>query len=416
MRRQLVLASLIFLLLLSHFASAQDSSNEAEISAAPLLKVWLPAPLISDESGDAYQLLSEHTTEFSASNNIDATYRIKDVGKLGGIVASIRAGKEVAPEALPDVALIRRRDFGAALASEYLQSLESLFSSSLLNDLDDGVEFGQIPLESGLSLYGLPYFFDLLHSVYTQPGAAARNWLSFDDMLSDEVAFLFPAARANGLNQTFYLQYLAAGGMTPDDGVMTINEDALLTVLEFYDVFEQRGLITADVLTYQSPAAYAADFANQLERPQLAIFNASEYLAMIDQQAINVVAGEIPTADGNGSSILNGWLWVIVTPDRGRQALAARFLEWMMEPAFHAEFSRALYHLPSQPAILDQSLPPAADSQFFSELLRSAALPLPEGEGGTAPRLMQEALAHVLHGDLSAAEATRQVVEQLAVR
>ena len=416
MRRLFLQASVILLLLSSTLASAQDSSNPAESSAAPLLKVWLPAPLISDESGDAYQLLSEHTAEFSASNNIDASYRIKDVGRIGGIVASIRAGKEVAPEALPDVALIRRRDFGAALASEYLQSLESLFSSSLLNDLDDGVEFGQIPLDSGLSLYGLPYFFDLLHSVYTQPGAAARNLLSFDDILSDEVAFLFPAARANGLNQTFYLQYLAAGGMTPDDGVMTINEDALLTVLEFYDVLVQRGLITADVLTYQSPAAYAADFANQLERPQLAIFNASEYLAMIDQQAINVVAGEIPTADGNGSSILNGWLWVIVTPDRGRQALAARFLEWMMEPAFHAEFARALYHLPSQLAILDQSLPPNADSQFFAELLQSAALPLPEGEGGTAPRLMQEALAHVLHGDLSAAEATRQVVEQLAER
>lgn len=416
MRRLFLQASVILLLLTSTLASAQDSSNPAESSAAPLLKVWLPAPLISDESGDAYQLLSEHSAEFSASNNIDASYRIKDVGRIGGIVASIRAGKEVAPEALPDVALIRRRDFGAALASEYLQSLESLFSSSLLNDLDDGVEFGQIPLDSGLSLYGLPYFFDLLHSVYTQPGAAARNLLSFDDMLSDEVNFLFPAARANGLNQTFYLQYLAAGGMTPDDGVMTINEDALLTVLEFYDVLVQRGLITADVLTYQSPAAYAADFANQLDRQQLAIFNASEYLAMIDQQAINVVAGAIPTADGNGSSILNGWLWVIVTPDRGRQALAARFLEWMMEPAFHAEFARALYYLPSQPAILDQSLPPAADSQFFAELLQSAALPLPEGEGGTAPRLMQEALAHILHGDLSAAEATRQVVEQLAER
>ena len=51
--------------------------------------------------------------------------------------------------------------------------------------------------------------------------------LSFDDMLSGEVAFLFPAARANGLNQTFYLQYLAAGGVTPDDGVMSVNEDAL---------------------------------------------------------------------------------------------------------------------------------------------------------------------------------------------
>lgn len=416
MRRQSFLVLLMLLLLSSPFARAQDNSNEPESSPAPVLKVWLPAPLISDESGNAYQLLSEHTAEFSASNNIEATYRIKEVGKIGGIVASIRAGKEVAPEALPDVALIRRRDFGPALASEYLQSLETLFSSSLLNDLDDGVEFGQIPLESGFSLYGLPYFFDLLLSVYTQPPGAARDLLSFDDMLSDEVAFLFPAARTNGLNQTFYMQYLAAGGMIPDDGVMSVNEDALMTVLEFYDVLVQRDLISADVLTYQSPAAYAADFSNHLDRPQLAIFNASDYLAMIDRQAINIVAAEIPTADGNGSSILNGWLWVIVTPDRGRQALVARFLEWMMEPAFHAEFARALYHLPAQPAILDQSLPAAADSQFFSELLESAALPLPEGEGGTAPRLMQEALDHVLHGDISAAEATRQVLEQLAER
>lgn len=416
MRRQILLLPLLLLLLSSLIVSAQDDSNEAASSAAPQLKVWLPAPLISDESGNAYQLLSDHTAEFSASNNIGAKFRIKDVGKIGGIVASIRAGKEVAPAALPDVALIRRRDFGPTLAVESLQSLESLFSSSLLNDLDDNVEFGQIPLEGRLSLYGLPYFFDLLLSVYTQPQTSAGNLLSFDDMLSDEVAFLFPAARTNGLNQTFYLQYLAAGGMTSDAGVISVNEDALMTVLDFYDVLVQKDLISADVLTYQSPSAYAADFANSLDRPQLAIFKASDYLAMIDQQAINVVAAEIPTADGNGSSILNGWLWVIVTPDRGRQALVARFLEWMMEPAFHADFARALYHLPTQPAILDQSLPAAADTQFFSELLQRAALPLPEGEGGTAPRLMQEALVHVLHGDVSAAEATRQVLQQLAER
>lgn len=416
MRRQIQLLALILCLLASSLARAQDNSTEADDNTAAQLKVWLPAPLISDESGNAYQLLIEHSAKFAASNNIEATYRIKDVGKVGGIVASIRAGKEVAPAALPDVALIRRRDFGPALASEYLQSLESLFSSSLLNDLDDSVEFGQLPLESGLSLYGLPYFFDLLLSVYTQPQGAERNSLSFEDMISGQVTFLFPAARTNGLNQTFYLQYLAAGGMTPDEGLMSVNQSALQTVLEFYDVLAKSDLITADVLTYQSPAAYAADFANHLDRPQLAIFNASDYLAMIDQQVSSVVAAQIPTADANGSSILTGWLWVIVTPDLGRQALVARFLEWMMEPAFHAAFARALYHLPTQPDILDQSLPPAADSQFFSELLQSAALPLPEGEAGTAPRLMQEALVHVLHGDVSAAEATRQVLEQLAER
>ena len=416
MRRRFLLASLILLTLGMPVASAQDDPIEPTSSAASQLKVWLPAPLISDESGAAYQLLSEHTAAFAASNNIEAIYRIKDVGKVGGIVASIRAAKEVAPEALPDVALIRRQDFGQGLAIEYLQSLETLFSSSLLNDLDDGVEFGQIPLDSGPALYGLPYFFDLLLSVYTRAPGPAPGPIRFDDMLADEVAFLFPAARANGLNPTFFLQYLAAGSMTPDGGVMSVNEDALRTVLEFYEALARRGLISADVLTYQSPAAYAADFANTLDRPQLAIFNASDYLAMIDRQTINVSAAKIPTADGNGSSILNGWLWVIATPDRSRQALVARFLEWMMEPAFHADFARTLYHLPSQPAVLDQSLPAAADSLFFNELLSSAALPLPEGEGGTAARLMQEALAQVLHGDVTAAEATRQALAQLAER
>ena len=416
MRRRFLLASLILQLIASPLASAQDDPIATASVAVPQLKVWLPAPLISDESGDAFQLLNEHSAEFSASNNIEAVYRIKDVGKVGGIVASIRAAKEVAPEALPDVALIRRRDFGPALASEYLQSMETLFSSSLLNDLDDGVEFGQVSLQSGPALYGLPYFFDLLLSVYTRASGPAPNLIRFEDMLTDDVAFMFPAARANGLNQTFYLQYLAAGGITPAGSAMTVNGDALLTVLEFYEALVQRDLISADVQTYQSPAAYAADFASQLDRLQLAIFNASDYLTMIDRQAINVSAAEIPTADGNGSSILDGWLWVIATPDRGRQALAARFLEWMMEPAFHAEFARALYHLPSQPAILDQSLPAAADSQLFGDLLASAALPLPEGEGGTAPRLMQEALELVLHGDASAAEATQQVLAQFAER
>ena len=44
-----------------------------------------------------FQLLSDHTAEFSTSNNIDVVFRIKDVGKVGGIMATIRAGKDVAP-------------------------------------------------------------------------------------------------------------------------------------------------------------------------------------------------------------------------------------------------------------------------------------------------------------------------------
>lgn len=409
-----LLCLIVLLLPLSAGISAQEDLADAD--AATPLRVWLPAPLISDESGVAFQLLSEHTAAFSLNNAIGIAYRIKDVGETGGIMSTIRAGKDVAPAALPDVALIRRRDFTPSQARDYLQSLETLFSSSLINDLDDGLRFGQIPLEAGIALYGLPYLYDVLLAVHSRPLKFEGFRPTFADVFANETTFLFPAARTNGLNQTFYLQYLAAGGAMPSDGVMTIDEDALRIVLRFYEDLVQRGLVTPDVLTFQSPAAYLADFINRAERAQLAVFSASEYLAMIDQQDATLIAAQVPTATGGGQSIRDGWLWVLVTPDMSRQNLAARYLEWMMEPDFHARFARALYHLPTQPALLDSSLPDAVDRQFFAELLGDATLPLPENEGGTAPRLMQEALIHVLHGDATAAQATRQALSQFSER
>ncbi len=408
-------ALILICLLAAPLIGAQEESSAADTTMPPL-QVWLPAPLISDESGAAFQLLSEHTAAFASISDIEIEYRIKDVGKVGGILSTIRAGKDVAPAAMPDVTLIRRRDFTRAQAQQYLQSLETLFSSSLINALDDGLAFGQIPLDQGIALYGLPYLFDVILSVHSQSFETAGIRLTFDDVFRNEAGFLFPAARTNGLNQTFYLQYLAAGGLTPSDGVMSVNEEALRTVLKFYQDLVQRGLVAPDVLTFQSPAAYQSEFISHADRSQLAVFSASEYLAMIDQQDASLLAAQVPTARGGGPSIRDGWLWVLVTTDLRRQSQSARYLEWMMEPKFHANFARALYHLPSQPALLGDSLPPSVDPQFFIELLEQSTLPLPENEGGTAPRLMQEALIDVLHGDATAAQATRQVRSQLAER
>ena len=278
------------------------------------------------------------------------------------------------------------------------------------------MDFGQIPLEDDVALYGLPYLLDLLLAVQNGPLGANGYRLRFEDVLANDANFLFPAARTNGLNQTFYLQYLAAGGQMPNDSTMEIDEEALRTVLEFYEELLERGLTSPDVLTYQTPAAYLTDFINRTDRPQLAIFTASEYLAMIEQQVPNMRAANIPTADGAGLSFRSGWLWVLITAEQDRQTLAARFLEQMMEPAFHASFASALNYLPMQPAILDASLPASVDSRFFADLIARAILPLPETEGGSAPRLMQEALIQVLHGDATAAAASRQAINQHAER
>ena len=182
--------------------------------------------------------------------------------------------------------------------------------------------------------------------------------------------------------------------------------------MQFYEDLISAGLVSEDVLSIQSPATYLTDFISRDDRLQLAIFSVSDYLTMIQQHEAKLLATEIPTADANGSSILNGWLWVLITPERSRQALAARFIEWMMEPTFHAAIARSLYHLPSQPAILPDSLPATVDMDFFARLLEDSVLPLPEGEGGVAPRLMQDALNQVLHANASAVRATQNALSQ----
>ncbi len=414
MRHYLTLALLIFSIMLG-FASMSVQAQETADDAPPPLKVWLPAPLIADESGAEYELLAAHTEAFTAGTGIEVAYRIKAVGTLGGIMSTIRTGSDVAPGALPDVTLIRRRDFTPTQARQYLQSLETLFSSSLINELGNALAFGQIPLDEAVALYGLPYLFDVLLAIYNPAADDLGTAPTFADVLESGARFHFPAARSNGLNQTTYLQYLSAGGPRHSETVSEIDEEALRSVLEFYEALLATDLVSPDALGYQSPAAYLSVFSSISSQPQLAIARVSDYLDLLEQNPA-LSAAKIPSAGGRSASVLDGWLWVIVTPDLSRQSLAAHFLEWMMEPAFHASMSLALHHLPAQSAVLADSLPESVDRPFFADLLASATIPLPEGEGGTAPRLMQEALTRVLHGEATAAAATREALAQFAAR
>ena len=397
-------------------AMAQEDTTLDGAAPARPLNVWLPAPLISDADSAAYALLIEHTLSFAENNKIQVEFRIKDVGNVGGIMSSIRSGSEVAPGALPDIALIPRRDFTPTQARQYLQSMETLFSTWLINDLGDAVEFGQIPLESSVALYGLPYFLEVLHGVATGSLARVGDDLSFGDVLASAATMLFPAVRASGLNQTFYLQYLAAGGSSARDGSLEIDEAALFAVLEFYESLLSKGGISADVLSYQTPSEYLDRFIDGAAGAQIGIFWSSEFLAMHDQQLPGSAPTKIPAPSGGSRATRDGWLWVIITPDLTRQTLSARFLEWMTEPEFHAAFAKSLYQLPTQSSILRESLPEDVNFEFYSDLLAVAIAPLPESEGGTVPRIMQEALIQVLRGEASAASATRQVVNQFASR
>jgi len=410
MRRFLLLLVMLYLTLIP--INAQGEPPTITDPEQQTLTVWIPAPLISDTTSEAYQQLLSYTLQFAADANVIVDYRIKSVGTTGGIMSTIRSGSIVAPGALPDIALIRYSDLMSAQTSTLLQSLENLFSSTLLNDLNSSLRLGQVPQNEEFTLFGLPYFVNVQHTVYNQPSDESTTRLTFDTVLMGD-SFLLPAERNNGLNQIFYLQYIAAGGVPPRNGEMAVNQNALQTVLEFYEAAVKQGLVTPKILDYASSSAYRTEFINNMEGLNYAIFTSSEYLSMLEQDS-NLSYAAIPTTTGDSITILNGWVWVMVTPDPAQQDLSVRYLNWITQPQFHAELSSQLNQLPSQQSALIASLPSRIDPLFIEGLLENAILPLPESEGGTMPRAIQEALVSVINGEKSAKDATFDVIEQFA--
>ena len=121
----------------------------------------------------------------------------------------------------------------------------------------------------------------------------------------------------------------------------------------------------------------------------------------------------IPTASGQPATVLDGWMWVLTSADSEQQALALRFLNWMMDIDRQGGYDSAISMLPSQRTALRQ-WESAEYSAFVDSLINNATLPLSDSAGGTAARVIQSALASVISGQRSAEQATQDVITQLA--
>lgn len=386
------------------------------------LTVWWPEPLAQVDSEAAQQIMDQQAAFNAEESLIDVTMRLRRVGDVGGIMATLRTASSVAPGALPDLTLLRRQDVLAAQRDGLIQPMEGLIPTAIVGALDDSLALGQIAGD----LYGLPYVVDVLHLVERLPDnpspdsagdeAGTLSRWRFEDVLAREQTMIFPAGRVTGFSDVFFLQYLAAGASLPRDGNLTLNEDALATVLNFYEQATAAALIDPAVLTALGPADYRERFLaggdDSSDAPDMGVFASSDYLAMLAGD-VNLRAAPIPTSTGRETSFLNGWVWVIVTSDPERQAAAVRYLAWLMDEERHLAYAQAIHMLPSQRNLLSQALPSSVDETLFQRLLENAILPQTATEGGTLARALQDAFIAVLSGESNAEEALNDVRDSL---
>lgn len=371
--------------------------------AVTRLVIWWPESLAPMNNSEAAELLSEQISAFrAAQGNVEVQLRRKLDGGVGGIMSTLRAASPVAPGALPDLTLLRREDMQAAAQSGLIHSLDGQAPPAVLDDLyRSALALGQI----GSTLYGLPYLMDVQHMAYSRADAAAPS--RFEDILAQQISFALPAAQTSVMNNILLAQYLDAGGTLPVNRIEDADVEALLTVLQFYEQAAQQGLIDPAVLNYTSPA----DYRTSLTSGTLAAggVSSSLYLNLLGADTA-LTFGPIPTESGAPVGQVDGWMWVMTTANADRQALAARFLSWMMDATRQSEYSQAANMIPSRRSAL-QAWPASAYINFIRQLLNNP-LPLAGSDSGTIARAMQNALVAVLAGEASAEAAVQDLVNQ----
>ena len=86
------------------------SSPVATVVNQPSLTIWWPdvlMPTVEDQPLPLYEQLEAFA---QTENGVQVKVRVKRVSDVGGIMATLRTAREVAPSALPDMTLLRRQD------------------------------------------------------------------------------------------------------------------------------------------------------------------------------------------------------------------------------------------------------------------------------------------------------------------
>lgn len=379
-------------------------------SAGITLTWWTPESFSPAANGLSGELLAGQIADFVvAYPDIGVRPVLKAPYGKGGILDFLRTARAAAPGVLPDLVTIDTTELPAAVQYGLLQPLDNLLSSELRDDLFPfAVSVGQF----GRQWLAVQFQADLEHLVY-RTAELPRPPSTWAELLAGKARYIFPAAGREGVvNDATLIQYLSAGGkVDPTTHQLTLEEQPLRELLNFYRQGRLRKVIPAQVLTLDSIEACWAAYLSGTEATMSNAL-ASRYLA---ERALLRDTGfaPLPSRDGRVATVTRGWALAIVTTDPARQKAAARFIEWLLLPEHNAAWTQAAGRLPARRSALAVWGTEDDYYIFLRWQLESAAF-RPGGSSymDTGTRL-QRAVSDVLAGQATPDEAVKKALEPI---
>jgi multiple sugar transport system substrate-binding protein len=384
-------------------------SRPPAISSAITLTLWTTEIFFPTEADDSGQILAQQWQAFEAAHpDVTIEYVLKKPYGKGGILDFLNTALAAAPTVLPDLVILDTFELNEAAEAGLIQPLDELVSSELQQDL---FPFARRSFDG--QLMGIQFEADIEHLIYNTNKIDSPP-MTWREVLSDSVAYIFPAGGEGGLaNDAFLIQYLAVGGRLDDEsGKPLLDEDALAQVLQFYKDGLETGVIPPSVLEFEG----LDDCWPVYVSAKAAMSNVSSAKYLADRGLLkNTSFAAIPTRDGNIGTLSKGWALAVVTEDPGRQAAAAQLIEWLLEPENTADWNLAAGHLPTRQEAFDYL---GTTDDYFPFVRRQLANVYPRPMASAYEKIgraLQRAIQDVLQGEASpeaAAAAAVTAVEQ----
>ncbi|HBF40293.1 MAG TPA: hypothetical protein DDW19_00495, partial [Anaerolineaceae bacterium] len=229
---------------------------------------------------------------------------------------------------------------------------------------------------------------------------------TWNGLIESGIPLTFPAESDQSVIQLAL--YLAAGGSIQDN-----QRRPVLEVTPLADVFRiiadgvDSGTFSSNLSQYQTSAQVWTAFRDG--QTDLAVTWLSNYLK--DRPEDATIVPMLPVNDG-AVALGTGMSWAVAAADENRRPLAVELAEFLVEPEFVSEWTRAAGYLPSRPSALEGWQDQTMVAKYSQIALMTRLFPSNDLVSSLGP-ILREGTRQILQGLVDPAQAAQVAVENL---
>jgi ABC-type glycerol-3-phosphate transport system substrate-binding protein len=361
-----------------------------------ILTLWLP--LQFDPAGKtlAAQSLSTRLKAFTDANpDVKIEVRIKAVSGPSGLLETLTAASQAAPNSLPSLVALTRSQVEEAAAQNLILPLDGLTTAM---DDNDWYSYAQQLATLNGHLYGLPFAGDAL-VLLQRSILSAGSQAAWPTLLETNQTILFAAADPQA-SVTLALYQSLGEPWIENNGHPTLQPDTLTKVLELYASGSANGTFPNWLATYQTDAqAWQAYQQGKGDRVITWLSN-----GINDEMAGNLEMLLIPSLGQNSATLADGWVLCLAEPKLERRAASIRLAEFLTSSEALAAWGPESGYLPTRPSTLS-SWP--TDSQVLMKTIALSALVPPSGLTDNTRHALEQSASQVVLGQANPQQAAQ---------